>query len=211
MQNCDAVRVRRGAAMARARPLNPDDRRAQLLAAARAVFARQGYHHASVSDILEEAAVARGTFYNYFDSKRAVFGAVLEDLMEDASAVVEPIDVRQPLATQVQANIGRLIQMLQGESALARVLFVDAAGIDDEAREALASFYRTGTERIERALRTGQAMGVVAEGEVSLLAMCLLGAVKEPVFQSYLRREQVDVAALTGTVFGLITRGVFRS
>ena len=59
--------------IARAQPLPPEERRAQLLAAARVVFARRGYHHASVSDILDEAKVARGTFYNYFDSKRAVF------------------------------------------------------------------------------------------------------------------------------------------
>ena len=62
--------------MARAIPLDPDTRRAQLLDASRQVFAERGYHRASVSDIITAAGVARGTFYNYFESKRAVFRAL---------------------------------------------------------------------------------------------------------------------------------------
>ena len=50
--------------MSRAQPLSPDVRRAQLLEAARRVFARLGYHRAAVADIIAEASVARGTFYN---------------------------------------------------------------------------------------------------------------------------------------------------
>lgn len=44
-----------------------------LLKAARAVFAREGYKAANVADIAGEAGLGVGTFYNYFDSKEAVF------------------------------------------------------------------------------------------------------------------------------------------
>ena len=63
--------------MSRAIPMAPDDRRAHLLLAARSVFASLGYHRSNVSAIIAEAGVARGTFYNYFESKRACFQAVL--------------------------------------------------------------------------------------------------------------------------------------
>ena len=72
--------VRYVAAMSRAQPLSPAERRSQLLAAARRVFAARGYHNAGVSHIIREAGVARGTFYNYFESKRTVFTAVLDEL-----------------------------------------------------------------------------------------------------------------------------------
>jgi AcrR family transcriptional regulator len=36
------------------------------------VFSEKGYHLASVSDIVEHAGIARGTFYQYFDNKRHV-------------------------------------------------------------------------------------------------------------------------------------------
>jgi AcrR family transcriptional regulator len=57
--------------------------RAALVTAARAVFERDGYLDARITDIAEEADVASGTFYTYFDSKEEIFAAVVESLEED--------------------------------------------------------------------------------------------------------------------------------
>jgi AcrR family transcriptional regulator len=58
------------------------DRRSQLLAAARAVFAKKGYEDATVSEIVGRAGVAQGTFYLYFPGKEALAGAFAEILSE---------------------------------------------------------------------------------------------------------------------------------
>lgn len=59
---------------------------------ARSVFSRKGYRATTVSDILAEAGVARGTFYRYFTNKRHVFYDILAELFaaiyEAASAMV---------------------------------------------------------------------------------------------------------------------------
>ena len=57
--------------------------RAALVAAARTVFERDGFLAARVNDIAEEAQVAYGTFYTYFDDKESIFRAVVERLGED--------------------------------------------------------------------------------------------------------------------------------
>jgi AcrR family transcriptional regulator len=49
------------------------ERRRQILSAAKQVFADAGYHGASIHAIIERAQIARGTFYLYFESKAAVF------------------------------------------------------------------------------------------------------------------------------------------
>ena len=54
--------------------------KAKLLQAAETVFARVGYTEASIVRITEEAGVAQGTFYLYFDGKLAVFEEVVGDL-----------------------------------------------------------------------------------------------------------------------------------
>lgn len=51
-----------------------------LLAAARAVFERDGYLEARITDIATEAGVAHGTFYAHFRSKPEIFLAVMADL-----------------------------------------------------------------------------------------------------------------------------------
>jgi AcrR family transcriptional regulator len=58
------------------------DRRTQLLAAARAVFAKKGYEEATVSEIVARAGVAQGTFYLYFPGKESLAGAFAEVISE---------------------------------------------------------------------------------------------------------------------------------
>ena len=56
------------------------DTRRRLLDAAERVFGDLGYHEASVVKLAEVAGVAAGTFYLYFDSKKAVFDELVRDL-----------------------------------------------------------------------------------------------------------------------------------
>jgi AcrR family transcriptional regulator len=56
------------------------DTRRRLLDAAEQVFGALGYHDASVVRLAETAGVAAGTFYLYFDSKKAIFDELVRDL-----------------------------------------------------------------------------------------------------------------------------------
>ena len=50
----------------------PDVRRSELIACAQRLFYSMGYENTSVSDIVNEVGVAKGTFYYYFKSKQAI-------------------------------------------------------------------------------------------------------------------------------------------
>lgn len=67
---------------AQGRPLTKrgEATRARLLEAAEHVFSDLGYHEASIVKITERAGIGLGTFYLYFDSKQAVFEALVLDL-----------------------------------------------------------------------------------------------------------------------------------
>jgi len=59
--------------------MEPAERRAEIVAAARKLFMERGVAATPVSDIVKEAGVAQGTFYWYFDSKEDLLGAVADD------------------------------------------------------------------------------------------------------------------------------------
>jgi len=61
------------------KPAAAEDKRRQLLDAAVRVFARKGYHASRVGDIAEEAGVAHGLLYHYFDSKDQVLEAIFRE------------------------------------------------------------------------------------------------------------------------------------
>jgi AcrR family transcriptional regulator len=56
-------------------------RRQQILDAALDVFSRNGFAMATTAEIAHTAGLAEGTIYNYFDSKRELFIAVIRDLV----------------------------------------------------------------------------------------------------------------------------------
>ena len=64
-------------------------RRAEIVAAARKVFARRGYRCCTVDNIAEQADIAKGTLYLYFKSKEEIYLTALMadvgDLQEEAS------------------------------------------------------------------------------------------------------------------------------
>ncbi|MFT4976968.1 MAG: AcrR family transcriptional regulator [Myxococcota bacterium] len=189
--------------------LAPNERRSQILSAARQVFADQGYYRASVSDIVKAAGVARGTFYNYFDSKRAVFQAILDELMDAVNAAVVPIDILKPIPPQVGQNLDSLIAICT-RPEVARILFTEATSIDDESDQALKAFYRQAIARITRALETGQQMGIVREGALDLTAQMLLGVLTQPVLIASLEGRTLDRVAFVDDFYALLAGGVLR-
>src|SRR5512146_3584686 len=81
------------------------ERRRQIMAAAKAVFAEAGYHGASIHAIIERAQIARGTFYLYFESKAAVFDSILDQAMADLRAQLRRIEVDDKSAPPPQVQL----------------------------------------------------------------------------------------------------------
>ncbi|MCB9780028.1 MAG: TetR/AcrR family transcriptional regulator [Alphaproteobacteria bacterium] len=191
------------------RSLPAEQRRNQLLDAARMVFARDGYHRAGVSDIIEQAGVARGTFYNYFDSKRAIFHEVLVVVVDDLAGSVQPIDVGGDILAQARANV-RAVLTAALDPQVARLLLAEAVGVDEEGDEVLRAFYGDAVDRIQTALELGRRLGVVREGDLRVAARCVLGMVKENVFLGALMGQQVDPDAVVDEIYAFMTQGLLK-
>ena len=63
----------------------PIQKREQITAIAIAEFAAHEYRSASVSHIVAEAGIAKGSFYQYFSGKEDLFGYLLDLLVEKTS------------------------------------------------------------------------------------------------------------------------------
>ncbi len=63
--------------------------RAALLVAAREVFAAQGADATTIQDITEAADVAKGSFYNHFESKDAILRAVAQETLADLGRALD--------------------------------------------------------------------------------------------------------------------------
>ena len=58
----------------------PEEKRNKIIEAAKEEFSRVPIHEASIKNIVENSGIARGSFYQYFDSKEDLFDVVFEEL-----------------------------------------------------------------------------------------------------------------------------------
>lgn len=77
---------------------DPEERRREILEAARKMFAEKGFEATSVSDIVKSLGIAQGTFYWYFDSKEDAYHEVAHDYADKRVAWMEDIAARTDLS-----------------------------------------------------------------------------------------------------------------
>jgi AcrR family transcriptional regulator len=68
------------------RVLKREAKKMRIIEAAARVFARRGYSGTVMADIAEESGIGKGTLYEYFKSKEALFFAVFEWYLEKSGA-----------------------------------------------------------------------------------------------------------------------------
>ena len=104
--------------------LSRSARRAQLLAAARDVFAAQGYHAAAMDDIAERAGVSKPVLYQHFPGKLELYRALLttcaDELVERVgAAIAAPADNRD----RVTAAVAAYFDFVAGDGQAYRLVF----------------------------------------------------------------------------------------
>ncbi|MDE8348812.1 MAG: TetR/AcrR family transcriptional regulator [Acidocella sp.] len=88
--------------------LSPE-RRDRIVAGAAAVFMRDGYEGASMSQIAAAANVSKGTLYNYFPGKEALFGAIVR---ENCNCLVQEVFKDAPEGIAVEAELARICRAM---------------------------------------------------------------------------------------------------
>lgn len=105
--------------------------RSKILAAAREIFAEDGYVDARMVDIAKRAGLSNGGLYRYFTSKEAVFAALIADLHEDlymASGRTAHSFADEPLKALTEANRGYITKYFENRDVMRA--FIEAAGVD---------------------------------------------------------------------------------
>lgn len=86
--------------------------RARLLRAALELMAERGMDGVAINEITDAADVGFGTFYNYFESKEAIYDALVEELVEGFGSALDQIaehvtDPAEVLAASVRYTLER--------------------------------------------------------------------------------------------------------
>jgi AcrR family transcriptional regulator len=196
--------------------LDRETRRQQILSAATTVFAQKGYRHASVSDIIEAAGIARGTFYLYFQSKEEVFLALIDLWFEELSPMIQESFDKKCLSTeefqeQRCQGLRQSFEFFHARRELAQTVFREAEAIDPRFEARMGELLKQLDERRTRWIRQQQEAGDWRPDlDVGFLNTCLNALFRELVLRYILPYEHPVIDWVVEQMHAFIQFGVAR-
>jgi AcrR family transcriptional regulator len=137
--------------------------RDRVLFAAVELFARQGYDGTSVTQVINQAGVAKGGFYHHFASKEALLYEVYGDLISRQLASMDAIMARQAApAETLRALILDLVESTAASARQALVFWREQHKLGDERTEQYRKARRRYHDTVARLIRDAQAAGAFA-------------------------------------------------
>ncbi|MBF6215267.1 TetR/AcrR family transcriptional regulator [Nocardia puris] len=184
--------------------------RTKLVDAAEVVFARLGFVETRVADIVAEAGVAHGTFYVYFDSKDAVFHAVVLELIADMR---DKVRARRgaPPATAVEAIESAVRAYVSAFRDHARLMLMwgEVAGLNPDLDDLLQAEIALFIDRAEQMITRLQDNRLAARDvDARYAATALCGMVREFCTQWAKTDADIDAESASATLCTLWVRGI---
>jgi len=189
------------------RAVNRKNNRDAILDAARDVFAEIGYGGTTVRDIIRRTNLASGTFYNYFDSKEAVFNALSDEIGMELRQLLR--DVRQR-ATSFDGFIEATFLTYFSYYAKNRenyMLTRSNRGRDGMNEVMQGPQVRAGLAELSDDIRQAIAEGVIPQLDVEFLTASL-GGVAFSILDEMMEREPLDPEAAAQFATRLFMTGV---
>ena len=192
-----------------------DERRQQLIEAAKEVFAQKGYHATTVDDITRAAGVAKGTFYLYFSEKREIYYEVVRaflQLIKDAgSSVAREVRSPEQFLARAESAALEIMRIFTDNKELARLAYRESMGMDPQLESMLRDFYRDLAEVEAGNIRLGIELGIFRNVNPLVTAFAHIGMI-ERVLQQSLHRDsglpepEVIVRELIGIAYDGLRR-----
>lgn len=190
--------------------LNPrcrDARRQAILVTASDIFLKEGFAAASMSAIAARVGGSKGTLYNYFGSKEALFAAVIQDHCDRGQAQVFDFEVQSgDVATALQAVSERYLRLMLSDDvvALNRLVIAEAVRFPEIGRTLYEAGLRRGLKRLAAYIEVAMENGQLRRADPTLAAeqlmeLCLAGAYRLRLLNVVVQPEPAELSARVET------------
>jgi len=181
-----------------------EPRRARLVEAADKVLRAKGYRETTIEDIVNEAGVAKGTFYLYFNNKQELF---LEVLRRAVNALEEHLDeALDSVAGPVDRLKRRALSYMRGYLKyrdLILILYGEAVGGNTRFQSEFRSIYESLTATLSDDVKEVASRFGSADVDTELLSYALVGAGEMLAYRSTLD-DRYDLEEIVTHAMGFI-------
>ncbi len=155
------------------------DRRKHIMAVASRVFAEKGYYATTISDIASAAGIAKGTIYWYFNNKRSIMIAILDDISREIADTFGGI--LQDASNGLEAVLNCIepaLRLLDKHGPIYLMYFLEIGSTDRTIQDKYKNIYRVVHSGTRYAIKRGVAAGVIRKVNPDLAAYAVMGLVE---------------------------------
>jgi len=188
-----------------------EERRGEILAAAKTVFARKGYHATTIAEIAKAAKLSYGSIYWYFDSKDALFhelmeseGQALRRHVHEALATPAAGSPEAPFRAAVQATF----EFFEADRALVKLLFRDSYSLGDRFEKHLFGIYEGFIGDIEQIVADAERRGIVVHHPPRLVAVSVAALIGQIAHRRVVTDDGLPAAVVADFVVSLLLNGL---
>jgi len=200
-----------------------EQRKDQILAAAKHIFATNGFRRTHIDQIAEYLTLGKGTLYRYFPDKKSLFLAIFEQgmnhLYQAIITRVEPIaDPRQKIATAVKMYFA----FFDADKELIEITMQVRSEFKDDYSRLFMALHNNYIVKIQENLRNGISTGIFRELDVERTAEAM-SATLQGVLQTFYIKEfkgdsiaqgpveqRVSLSGMAEAVTTLLVEGVLK-
>ncbi len=160
------------------------ERKRKILEAAVRVFAREGYERTSIAKVCAEATIARGTLYQYFKDKRALFREVLENFVAEVSTHMKPLALSADapidavaLEELLAARFSFILETIFREREAFTIVFTEALAKNAETEDLYLAMDHQLLSLMTHDIRLGNRLGAIEVADPELAANLILGGI----------------------------------
>jgi AcrR family transcriptional regulator len=156
------------------------------------VFERDGFLHARIADICDEAGISHGSFYTYFVSKEEIFNHVVDTVELDLLHITAAPDTADPVERIRSAN-RQYLESFRDNADILRVI-QQVSTFDDDVHSTRQQRQEDFARAIERRTREYQDDGRAdAAIDPWFAANALGGMVASVAEQAFIHGPEVDI------------------
>lgn len=191
-----------------------EQKRGEILAAAKAAFAANGYHATKIGQVAEQAGVSYGSIYWYFESKDELFHALMDDqeraLRNHIEQVVGSlvldgtIDGEALFRRSVQATF----EFFEADRDVVKLLFRDSLVLGDRFDRHLASIYEGFIADIETSISAAQSAGAVIDAPPRMVAFSVAALISQLALRRLSTDDGLTADVLADFVVSLLLNGL---
>jgi len=189
-----------------------EGRRSDILAAAKKVFARKGYHATTVADIAKAAKLSYGSIYWYFDSKDALFHALMESegqaLRDHVTEALTTTPTHGSPDAPFRAAVRITFEFFESDRALVKLLFRDSYALGDRFEKHLFGIYEGFITDIERIVDDAQQRGLIIDAPPRMVAYSVAALVGQIAHRRLVTDDGLSAAVVADFVVSLLLNGL---